>query len=298
MGLGYQATDRNAFDYHLWSLPKVEGLLRGPRRWRKTKCYVTFVGAAQTFGRFTETPFPEIVSRWLRVNHLNFGFPGAGPEYFIQQRQQALLDYVNGSAACFLQIMSGRSVSTSLMRRVGYGGMLEFTEGPMAGRKMMALDAYRELIRHYDRDTVLRQVSESRDNWTSMYRVLLAKIKVPVILLWMSKEKTARKFAATNAHTLLGEFPQLIDENCVAELRALVSVYVDSTYPDERPQLLLNITTRKPEAVYSAAQFPNLPDWVRYYNTYYPTPRMHEFTALCIVESLADRPDLLNLICP
>ncbi len=38
----------------------------------KTKRYITFVGAAQTFGRFAETPFPEIVSPWLRVNHLVF----------------------------------------------------------------------------------------------------------------------------------------------------------------------------------------------------------------------------------
>src|SRR4029077_45264 len=119
-----QFSDRRSIDYELWYTLGLKMALRGPRTtFDLNQTHWTFVGAAQTFGRFVEKPFPSLVSSYFRKPHLNLGFAGAGPEFFVNS--PTLIDKINGSELCFLQIMSGRSVSTSLLKTVGFGGVLE-----------------------------------------------------------------------------------------------------------------------------------------------------------------------------
>ena len=272
MGIGYQFTDRSTIDYELWYLEGLKMPLRGPRTVFDLKHkYWVFAGAAQTFGRFTPRPFPRLVSSWFSVPHLNFGFAGAGPEYFV--RQDSVVEKINASERCFLQVMSGRSTSTSLLKAIGFGGVLQFTTGALQGQRFLAADAYRKLLAHYGRDSLDQQIQEARQNWVLAYEELLSRIRVPAVCVWINLEEEEGQ---STKNSVLGGFPHLITAE---ELSIFDKMGVDVVpiHLHESPrQLLLDFTTRKPCEVFDAAQFPTRPVWSRAINTYYPTPEMHE----------------------
>lgn len=277
MGIGYQRTDRKIIDYKLWYLENIPSAIRGPRRWTGSKPYFTFLGAAQTFGRFVTTPYPELLSGWAQNEYLNFGFAGAGPEFFLKNK--SIIKLVNESKLCFLQIMSGRSVSTKLLSVVGKGGTLKFNSGTLEGQSMLALNAYRELIKAYTTEEVIEQVAETRRQWINAYERLLEAIIVPVVLVRISSAPLSQFDDFSNANKLFGTFPQLINEECIRHLIPHAVLTIDCVYLSEAPQILLNYTTRQPEEVFSADVFPDRPEWSRCYNSYYPSPSMHMFVA-------------------
>src|SRR5579875_548468 len=96
----YQAPDWWVVDYALYSLPDlpsdlVPGLplrLRGPAPGELGRGgYIACVGAAQTFGRFCEEPFPALLSRDLGIPTLNLGFGGAEPQLFLRHPEMIRL---------------------------------------------------------------------------------------------------------------------------------------------------------------------------------------------------------------
>jgi hypothetical protein len=277
MGIGYQRTDRKVIDYKLWYLEDIPFALRGPRHWTGSGPYFTFIGAAQTFGRFAPTPYPQRLCSWTQKEHINFGFAGAGPEFFLKNK--SIIERVNQSAGCFLQVMSGRSVSTKLLTALGNGGTLKFNYGALEGKIMLAVAAYEELIKAYPKEQVIEQIAEARTRWLSCYENLLGEIRVPTVLVRISSAPPLKFDDFSNSNRLLGPFPQLVNEECVARLVSKVSRFVDCVFESEVPQLLLNYTTRRPEDVFSKQESPNRPEWSRCYNTYYPSPSMHMFVA-------------------
>src|SRR5262245_28827331 len=128
MAAEYQDPDWRVVDYHPYCLD--EGVIdpstkrplhiRGPRpdRLEKGKYFVC-LGAAQTFGRFCEQPFPSILAQRLNIPVLNVSHGGAGPAFF--HGSESLLSYLNDACFVVLQVMSGRSEGNSLFDSDGVG---------------------------------------------------------------------------------------------------------------------------------------------------------------------------------
>jgi hypothetical protein len=285
MGVGYQFTDRWAFDYELWYLDGLKTPVRGPRTvYDPGARYWTFVGAAQTFGRFAQKPYPALVSAWSNAPHINLGFAGAGAEYFAKSPE--LIEIINKSEFCFLQIMSGRSTSTELLKTVGFGGVLEFTSGPLKGQRFLAATAYANLLEHYGADAVRRQVHEARTNWANAYRELLGLIRVPILCVWIEQADEAAAAADIARKGLLGGFPHLITEEEIRVFEEARVEIVKIALGHHPAQLLVDYPTKMPVEIFNAGSFPTRPDWSRRMNTYYPSPEMHEKIARDIVMHL------------
>src|SRR5690606_9940273 len=158
----------------------------------------------QTFGCFCREPYPALLARRLGLDVLNLGYGGAGPEFFL--RHAPLQDYVNGGRFVVIQVMSGRSQSNSVFE----SGGLEYLTRRRDGRKLGALEAYRELLagpallrsipprpifRRLARAAAIpairRVIEETRRGWVSNHRDLLNAFRVPKILLWFSKRTTS-----------------------------------------------------------------------------------------------------------
>jgi hypothetical protein len=274
MGVGYQYSDRNILDYKLWYLPEIDLPLRGPANDFRHGDYFSFLGAAQTFGRLCAHPFPERISQFFGKGFLNFGIAGCGPEYYLKHPE--IIRYVNGSKLCVLQLMSGRSGSNAMFDMPKHGGALQFRKGPLKGQKFMAREAYRSLIKHYTCQQVMDTVEHARTVWVKNTRRLMSMIKVPTLLLWFSTRTPHYEFSLEQVDRLLGPFPHLIDAESLMAVVEKAEHYVQVVTNAGRPQLLINRHTAKPEAVFDKARFPGLPDRVRCYNTYYPSPEMHE----------------------
>src|SRR6185369_151381 len=174
--------------------------LRGPRPHLANGKYFACVGAAQTFGRFCQQPFPLLLAERLGTPSLNLGRGGAGPLFFLQSKE--LLGYINGSSFAIVQIMSGRSESNSLFESKGLG----FYRRRSDGSEICCDDAFAELLLLNDTSIVRKIVMETRQNWVDNYLRLLTAIKVPTILLWLST-RTPQYIENYNSVTeLFGDF--------------------------------------------------------------------------------------------
>jgi len=145
----YQDRDNEVIDYNLYGLPGTGYRIRGPRPASlEPGEYFTCVGAAQTFGCFSEHPYPALLADRLQLSPLNFGFAGAGPRYFLTQ--PSLLAYINRGRFAIVQVMSARSEDNS---RFDTGG-LEYLTRRADGAKLGAEPAWRELLENESVATV------------------------------------------------------------------------------------------------------------------------------------------------
>jgi len=292
---GCERRDEEIVDYQLYCLENTGLWLRGPRPQNLAKGdFFVSIGAAQTFGCFCTKPYPTLLQERLKIQALNLGIGGAGPYFFLNN--SSLLEYINNAKFAVIQVMSGRSESNSLFDSDG----LEFLTRRSDGVRIGAATAYKELLdenvrwwkiangkREYRRVIALigqrnvkKIIAETRQNWVENFKRLLTEIKVPKILFWFSKRKTAFKEKYTYVYALFGEFPQLVESNMIREIRNSSDEYIECISVRGSPQLLISRFTGKPTAVDPAAARKDLGHGDKWtHNSYYPSPEMHQDAA-------------------
>ena len=259
----YQDLDRaGEVDYELCKLEALgEREFRGPPV-DLGRPFIAFVGAAQTFGRFVSKPFPTLLGESLGAPVLNLGVGGAGPAFFDRPRY---LDILNRAEAVVFQVMSGRSASCSLFNNAGSGGLTGTTPlapGPIRAEAFLALAAEKLSRREFE-----TTIAEMRADYVARFLGLLAKVKAPRILLWLSKRRPAyRETYDAGLQAVLGDFPQLVNERMVAEIAAHCDEYVECASTSGVPHKLWRAD--KPiEGAHLRGE--------RLVNLYYPSPEMH-----------------------
>jgi len=247
----YQARDEEVIDYSMTELPGTQHLIRGPLPDLSKGNYITCLGAAQTFGCFCETPYPDQLSTALNRPVLNLGFGGTGPGFFLDHPE--LIERANGGALTVLQVLSGRvqpnmffegkGLARVKMKRNGknvhpHVAWGDIAEGFYLWRKLPG--PLRPVIQGIARAPLALAIAQSRAGWGGAYRQLLEKIETPVILLWFSRRTPEYPRKPRPTLDLMGEYPQLVSRDWVSPLSG-------------------------PE------------------NSYYPTPEMHEDAAAQLI---------------
>ncbi len=284
MGKFYQDWDHNVIDYEMYSLNGLE--LRGPQL-SESGDYIAYLGAAQTFGRYCQEPFPTLLGQRLQVGTLNLGSGGKGPQYYLQR--PAALELTNRARLAVVQIMSGRSISNSVFQSsIGGRSGVRLSDG----RPTTSNAVFYQLVSGQDarglNPAFLRDlVEETRANYGAAMVQLLEKIRVPTVLLWFSvrspdyqevypavwprqlnrwiealsqgKVGLWRRRHETRVSQLLGDFPHLVNRAMVEQLRPLAQAYVEYSDSPGLPQ---------PLATYDGQRLPP--------NLYYPSPEMHQ----------------------
>src|ERR1700731_3534640 len=82
----YQCYDFECVDYELYAVEGINRLFRGPQPdLRQSEGYVTFLGAAQFFGRHRRRALHTLVSEAAGIPCINLAVSGAGPEFFFAE---------------------------------------------------------------------------------------------------------------------------------------------------------------------------------------------------------------------
>lgn len=280
MGIGYQKTDRKSFDYDIWFAPALPGLaLRGPRPTAELSKCICFIGAAQTFGRFVNEPFAQLVCDLLRRPGLNLGFSGAGPEFYLGNDK--LMSILSAAPAVVVQSMSARSVSAGLFETRANNGVLRFRSGPRAGQEHMALNAYGFLRKEGGEAAYLEQVGLVQARWVELYGELARRIRGRKVFLWLSEHAPGENVRLDQGD--LGHFPHFVTREMVEAVRKFGFEVVDGTYGPMAPQVLRSDTTGLIEEVFDSRHFPGRREGTRSLNTYYTVPAAHRVAAMQLV---------------
>ncbi|AKS46644.1 hypothetical protein SAMN05444287_1761 [Octadecabacter temperatus] len=283
MGLGYQKTDRNAFDYDIWfdaGLPNLA--LRGPQCELDAANRISFIGAAQTFGRFVKHPFPQQVGRFLERPVANLGFSGAGAEFYLKRPE--LMALLATSDTVVVQSMSARSVSAGVFKTARNNGVLEFQTGPCKSESYMAEEAYRIVKTDYGEDALLAQRKAVQDKWLEQHRELADQISGRKVFLWLSNE--APNDNLDYSRSAIGQFPHMVTGEMVSKLPDMGFEVIKCVLNPEPVQILINDHSHMVERVFDTQKFPNRPDKLRALNVYYATPALHDKAARMLCKAL------------
>ena len=182
--------------------------------------YCVAVGAAQTFGRFCEQPYPKLLADAIGLPVINMGVAGAGPEYFLTDRH--LIECMIRARFVILQVMSATSqsnstyecggLSTCTLRRDGrhlpIGAVFEeLLAGGHPALAALPLPARvrRKIGNLAHRRSARALVAELRAGWVASSLELLRRIEAPVVLLWFSKRSPAYRESYASRRKLFGE---------------------------------------------------------------------------------------------
>jgi hypothetical protein len=268
---GYQQLDWQIVDYELYRRPGFPGDLRGPAPQQLVPGgYIACVGAAQTFGRFCQDPFPHQLSQRLGIPVLNLGIAGAGPRFFLRHPQ--LIQWMNDSRFVIIQVMSARSEDNSVFE----SGGLELLTIRSTGERMGANAAYRRLLESGDIQLVTSIVAETRANWVASYEELLSRIRVPTLLFWFSTREPEYTETHDRVKGLLGKFPHLVNREMAQVVRSYCDTYVHCVTDSGLPQRLTSRFTGSPVRVHRRS---DLGRGMQTVNRYYPSPEMHRHAA-------------------
>ena len=270
MSLFYHIHDFEFCDYELYQLPGVRPMLRGPRPPNLSNIdrMISFVGAAQTFGVMCRHPFPALLGSMLAREVLNLGIGGAGPRTFLAPASRRILEYVNKSQVCVVQVMSGRGEENGLLVNPGGGHKLRWRTDPADTPLRTSAHLYEEMIRKHDSARVLEIVEETRRNWIESYRALAAEIHVPKILLWISTRRPGYELSTSSVHGIFGGFPQMVNEDMLATISPWFDRVAEVTSKEGMPAPLWSRFTGLPIRVKRGAATVAS-------NKYYPSPQMH-----------------------
>lgn len=190
--MAYAKYSGNLIDYHPYRLHGARPLLRGPDC-DLNQPYVTCLGGAETYGRFLEDPYPDMLGRLLNLPVLNLGQINAGLDVYLNN--PVLLKAANNGCATVIEVMGAHTQSNRF-----------YTVHPHRNDRFVKpspdlVDLYPEVdfsainfTRHLL--TVLHDTSRRRfatvqeslqRDWTAKMRILLEAVSPEVLLLWFSE---------------------------------------------------------------------------------------------------------------
>ena len=273
-GKTYQDEAREIVDYNLFQVPGSDEWFRGPEFSRESCEYITFIGAAQTFGTFVRYPFPAILSERLPRPTLNLGIGGAGPGRFLQD--PALIDHANKGVFTVVQVMSGRSAENSEFELLD--GCSSMRRRGSKDRAVLAEVIWAQIIKERPQADLKRLIRETQEDWVNKMRALLDRISTPKALVWISRRRPGAY--PSDAAAALKEFPHFVTRKMVDQIKSRVDVFVDATSARGSPQALSSRFTGMPIGHVRSDTF--------VFQSGYPSPEMHEDIANALFPALHD----------
>lgn len=249
---------------------------RGPRRSLK-EAYLAFIGGTDTYGKFIEHPFPQLVETGLGWPCVNFGVVNAGVDAYLGD--PAIVQYCAEAEVTVIQLMGAQNLSNRFYkvhprrndRFLAASTVMKalFSEVDFAdftfNRHM--LSALYE--KHADRFDIL--IAELEEAWLARMKTLINQIGSRVVLLWMADFRLSDDPWNARPDPFQGEL-LFITRSMVEQLRPLVLDVVET-----------RLSTEAKEKSTDGMVFPLLAD-----NAAYEIlgPLAHEETAARLLPSL------------
>ncbi len=187
----YERLGRSPLAYLPCGYPGSRLKFRGPRRKLEGQ-YAAFLGGTDTYGKFIQQPFPALIEARTGVKCVNFGWPNAGVDVYLNDI--GVLMAAANAGVTVLQVpcvtnmtnrfytvhprRNDRFLEASGALRAIYGEV-DFTEFHFV-RHMLQ---YLQRVSEERFATVIKGIQVS---WLSRMQLLLHKLDGKVILLWMS----------------------------------------------------------------------------------------------------------------
>lgn len=222
----FDVMGRRLLDYEICVYDGSRLKFRGPKH-DLSQPYVAFLGTTDTFGKFIEDPFPDLLATHLSADAVNLGMVNGGIDAYLND--PAILEVARKADLRVIQIMGALNLSNcfykvhprrndrflgpqeTLVRLFPEVDFTEyhFTRAMMEGLRRVSDERYNIVCR------------ELQDIWLARMTMLLKLLGDKTVLMWF-----AQGLPPNDAISELGE-PALIDAELVGRLRRLTRSYVE-----------------------------------------------------------------------
>jgi uncharacterized protein DUF6473 len=226
--MAYEYQSDHALSYFPCRYGKSKLLFRGPKK-KLDGDYVAVLGGTETYGKFVENPFTEMLEQRLGTTVANLGCVNAGPDVFIGD--EVVTDICSHARVTVIQIAGAQNLSNRFYavhprrndRFLKASKLLEtiyrdldFTDYNFTRHLLSALES-----NSADKFLMVRQ--ELKEAWVARMTTLLAKIGSKVVLLWMADHAPEDNFAQTG----LQADPLFVDRDMLERVRPMVDDIVE-----------------------------------------------------------------------
>jgi len=261
-------------NYKPWRHGASRIAFRGPAQ-RLDDAYVTIVGGSETFGKFVEHPFADLVQTKIGTPVVNLGVMHAGLSLIADD--PAILDIASKARITVVQVLGAQNMSNRFYsvhprrndrfvcasRRMQdlFSG-IDFTDFNFTGHLLTTL----ENAQHPAFDEL---VAELKTAWVQRMRMILGTIAGDRLLLWMSDRRPEDPSNAAN-----GVDPLFVDRGMLEELSPSISGIVEVVASKASRDEGLRGKHYQPAEEQAAAAMPG--------------PRFHRETATALAQTIGD----------
>ncbi|WP_417250523.1 DUF6473 family protein [Celeribacter sp.] len=226
--MAYQYPGEGALNYHPVRYGESKLLFRGPKE-NLDAGYVAFLGGTETYGKYIETPFPDLVAKGIGRTTLNLGCVNAGTDVFLND--ETVMGLCEKAAVTVFQVTGAQNMSNrfyavhprrndrflraSMLMKTIYRNV-DFTDYNFTRHLLLSLERVDE-----ESFEMVRQ--ELRDAWIARMRTMVQRIEGDVILLWLSDHSPDD----VDACRRIGGDPLFVDREMIEKIRPHVSDVVE-----------------------------------------------------------------------
>lgn len=189
--MSYESLGPGGLDYLPCRYGNSKILFRGPRR-SLNDPFVACFGGTTTYGKFIQTPFPDILEEDLGIKCVNFGSLNGGVDVFATD--PFLREVTTGASATVIQITSPRNMSNRFYR-VHPRRNDRFVDASALLRAIFRDVDFAEF--NFTNHMLQRLITvsperfeavleELRVAWVARMRLVLSQIQGKTVLLWAS----------------------------------------------------------------------------------------------------------------
>ena len=227
--MAYAYPGAGALDYFLCHYEGSRLLFRGPSRGLE-KPFVAVLGASESYGKFVERPYADLVQGRLGLNVVNLSCVNAGVDVYLHE--EPITRIAARAEVAVVQVMGAQNISnrfyavhprrndrflgaTPLLRSVYR--TVDFTEFSFTRHLLTVLQSTSQ-------ERFAMVAAELRLAWVTRMKLLLDRLPKQRILLWMADAPPP-----PGATLNLNREPLLVDAEMIAALRPYVTSYLERT---------------------------------------------------------------------
>ncbi|NQY59190.1 DUF6473 family protein [Cognatishimia sp.] len=190
--------------------------------------YVAFLGGSETYGKFIQEPFPDLVEQALEMTCVNLGYMNAGIDAFVHEAE--MLSLAARAEITVIQLMGAQNMSNRLYRVHPRRNDRFLTASSMMKSVFREVDFTEyNFTRHMLQDIAAQAsdrfsfvTGELRTAWSSRMLQLLDALPGKKVLLWFSDHRPPKE-----SQILPGKDPWFVDKGMIDRLRDHVDGIVE-----------------------------------------------------------------------
>ncbi|MCK8463890.1 DUF6473 family protein [Aliiroseovarius sp. S1339] len=224
----YDTLGKGPLNYQLCRHGTSKILFRGPKK-KLTSPYIAVLGGTETYGKYVEHPYPDLLQLELGMQVANFGCLNAGVDAFLHD--YGVLTLSNKARVTVLQVTGAHNMSnrfyavhprrndrflrgSNLLKDLY--GEIDFTEFNFTRHLLSAL-------RETSVDRFALVVEELRTAWVARMKLLISKLDCDIVLLWLADHR----IKDGGANGFYGSDPLFVDQQMMQAVAPFVREVVE-----------------------------------------------------------------------